>query len=235
MWGDYDATKEPPTSMISKKGGSSTLEQCGWCEHASGTHRYSYCIEGKCSLLSVPYPREGRDPEILWSTPCRVKILPSTDIRALIKEREQEIQEAKGRIERTQRHIEILNSVAKKATYRPPLPNDRPYAYFDIGDPIAVYYQPDAERIPIGFRDRWIFGTVMPGYRHQDGCVSFYLEGLGPQEPPFWGCGCSIPTILKREDHDWFVKHPEEFDAWKNIVLARSYNGETLTLSLPVE
>ena len=38
---------EPPVEMRRKEGESTTFEQCGWCKHAMGSHRYSYCIEGR--------------------------------------------------------------------------------------------------------------------------------------------------------------------------------------------
>ena len=43
--------EEPPEELRDKKTGTSNFRRCGWCNYAMGTHRYGYCISGKCELL----------------------------------------------------------------------------------------------------------------------------------------------------------------------------------------
>lgn len=109
-------------------------------------------------------------------------------------------------------------------------PKERPYDYFNVDDRIVVYVtfdKDDSEHYGKGL-EGWYTGLVRPGYRHHDGCLSYVLDGIGPQDPPrdengnslvqsfggYWGCGCAQPGIMKFEEFDYFKDHTDEYIEW---------------------
>jgi len=111
------------------------------------------------------------------------------------------------------------------------LPHERPHDYFNIDDRIVVwvFFDQDSEHYGKNL-EGWYTGLVRPGYRHHDGCVSYVLDGFGPQDPErdeygmskdknfhgYWGCGYSQPGILKFEEFNYFKDHTDEYITWFN-------------------
>jgi hypothetical protein len=215
---------EPSIEYRSKLHGSTTLKQCGWCIYASGTHRYSYCIEGSCSL------QKSYSKDIKWDNKCLFINASKSEIKAFIEHHEYDIKNHESSIERHKKYIIELQKIESEAPERPSLPDDRPHDHFNIDDHVAVWQG-----------DKWYFGEVRNGYRHQDGCVSFCLDGIGPQEANdkefpfkegFWGLGVSVPIILLKSEYDFFKDNQKEYDIWCEKAYSKSFNGKTLE---PVE
>jgi hypothetical protein len=214
---------EPPEELRDKEFNSTTLKQCGWCKYASGSHRYTYCIEGSCRLIYASF--KLRDKEVHWDTECILSNYTSTDIQQLIEKTEYRIKESQGQIQRCRGYIKELEKLKEGRPWRPPLPDQRKYNHFNIDDKIACWYEPDR---------KWYFGEVKKGYRHQDGCVSYRLDGLGPQERNFWGCGTGVPTIILRSEFDWFANHSDKYLDWmKEACDGKEYNGKTIKMPRP--
>ena len=112
------------------------------------------------------------------------------------------------------------------------IPSQRNPNHFDIDDPVYVYRFEDG---------KWYFGHVRNGYRHHDGCVSFRLFGIGPQdedtEPAtslfsqggYWGMGFAVPNVLKKEEYEWFKSHPEEYFEWCQHAYPHKYGDKKLS------
>jgi hypothetical protein len=107
----------------------------------------------------------------------------------------------------------------------PELPDKRPYDYYNIDERIyVVFLRTDNPTIEEG---KWYSGLVRHGYRHHDGCVSYKLDEVGPQDDnSFWGCGMAVPTILKEEEYIYFQNNPEQYYSWCQVSYKKSYNGE---------
>ena len=215
---------EPPEDLKEKEANSTTLEQCGWCEFAMGSHRYDYCIRGKCRL------RRSYEDEIYWDTLCLFRDASQNEVQAFIKYQEYEIREAENGVRRRHGFIVDLEKLKADKPYRPALPSDRRHDHFNVGDEVAVATGEDR---------KWYFGEVKVGYRHHDGCVSFRLDGIGPQEANdetfpykdgYIGGGIAVPSVMLKSEYDFFVEHPEGWNVWRNKVEAKKYNGEKITL-----
>jgi hypothetical protein len=198
--------KEPTTDKIPN---STTLKQCGWCEYASGTHRYNYCISGRCQL------GRSHDIEIKWSDKCKFIDASQSDIDAVIGNHLRTVTEAENTIERYNNYIGTLEAMNKP--YRPPLPDDRKHDHFNIDNLVMVNH-----------KGKWIAGEVKFGYRHHDGCVSYKLDGVGPQESGFWGMGYAVPTVLLRDEYQFFKDNPEQYEIWAKKAYNKSFNGNRL-------
>ena len=205
---------EPTGNLILRERGSTTFKECGWCEYATGSHRYNYCISGCCEL------RKDYDAEVKWSDKCFFSDASKSDIQALIDYHERDIKNSKEHILREEKYIKKLSSLIKAAVTRPPLPSDRKYNHFNTGDEVAVF-----------INDKWHFGKVAPGYRHHDGCVSYILKDIGPQEKDFWECGVAVPIVLLKNEYDFFKKNNKEYDAWCKTAYSRSFNGKTIDIA----
>ena len=180
---------EPRGKDIEKEHGSTTLEQCGWCIHASGTHRHSYCISGSCRL------NKSYSKDVKWSDKCHLKGMSKNDISALVNNHQYQIKNAESTIKREKEYIEVLKELAAGSSDRPCLPDDRKHDHFNIDDKIVLAKD-----------GAWVFGEVEWGYRHQDGCVSYRLYNEGPQKQDFWGVGCAVPIILLKSEYDFFAQ-----------------------------
>jgi hypothetical protein len=180
--------------------GDTTFEICGWCEHRGcGSFRYHCMLSGHCSLI------KSYGDNVVWNTPCVVKILGKLDINDLIDGHNSEIEGAKSRIKRETEIIKILKKIQKDAVESPPLPGSRDYDYYNIGD-----------RIYVNHENKWEPGTVVNGYRHQDGCVSFGLDNVPGSNG--WGCGTAVGGVLKEWEYDYFASNPERYKIWKEKV-----------------
>ncbi len=216
---------EPPKSLHKKEGGSTTLEQCGWCKFASGSHRHNYCIEGKCIL------KKSYSDKIQWDTKCSFKNASKADLEAIIESHKYTISENKGAIQRHKEYILEIKRMMPLAAIRPPLPSDRKAEHFNIDDPIAVFYDKE---------NKWFFGQVKNGYRHQDGFVSFRLDELGPQtandktfpfKDGYSGMGMSVPHVMLKKEYDFFERHPRDYQVWCKKGYMNNYNGKQIQLA----
>ena len=114
-------------------------------------------------------------------------------------------------------------------------PNDRPWDFFNIGEKIVVYLDltyDDSKPIPDGLSEKdsgWYTGNVQHGYRHHDGCVSYRMDGIGPQGDEddfsgYWGSGSSWPGIMKAEEFSYFSKHPKEYIKYWDEAMKHNYS-----------
>jgi hypothetical protein len=100
------------------------------------------------------------------------------------------------------------------------LPANRAYCHFQINDAIALYKD-----------NEWHFGNVRNGYRHHDGCVSFWLENIGPRTKAFWGCGVGSPTVMLKSEYMFFKDNPEEYKKWCAVAYKKKFNGVKLEMA----
>lgn len=202
---------EPPEHLRHQEHNSTMFNQCGWCKYASGSHRFSYCVSGKCSLL------KSYGPEIQWDTPCKLADASQNEIDAIEANHEYQIKGAEQSIAKHREYIIVLKHLQATAPARPALPDDRKHDHFNLKDPLAVWNVDKAE---------WTFGIVTTGYRHHDGCVSYGVMGISGSI--YGGGGSAIPTILLREEYDFFEANPEEYDIWCVKAYNKKFNGQTL-------
>lgn len=200
---------------INRKSGSTTFKQCGWCEHAScGSCRYSCYIETSCSLLKD----YGIGKEVYWDTPCIIKMLGKNDLISVIKSKEHSIKSKLDAISELYEEISNIISLDEFQKNKPPLPQNRIEDY-NVGETIFVFC-----------KDKWRRGIVANGYRSHDGCVSYILEDYPETVEKPWGCGVSVPCILKEWEFIYFKTHPSEFKTW--LALSdEKYNGDKLPLN----
>lgn len=208
MRADYP---EPTGKDTGRERGSTTLKQCGWCEYASGVHRYGYCIEGTCRLL------RSYSKDVHWDDKCQVAESSKADLGKLIEYHQWEIENHKKSVVNITNYIKVLGEVRETASARPPLPSNRKHTHFNLSDPIAVYIE-----------GQWEFGEVRMGYRHHDGCVSYWLEDKGPQSGAFWGSGYAVPTVMLKGEWEYFRDNTEEYDVWCKGAYREKYNGRVL-------
>lgn len=196
---------------INRKKGDTTFKQCGWCKHAScGSVRYGCYLDTSCSLLSD----YGVGKEVKWNTPCIVMKLGKQDLLNAISSKKCDIRSAERSIKYRQDEIAEIKKL--KLPNRPPLPDSR-VEEFKLGSVVYVFYEM-----------RWNRGTVVPGYRSGDGCVSYVLDDY-PESKKGWGCGSAVPCVLKEWEYKYFKKNLGDFREWLNFS-DREYNGEKLSL-----
>lgn len=206
---------EPTGELVARKKNSTTLDECGWCEYAFGLHRYNYCISGKCSLQN-----DYDDKEVHWDDKCFFDTASRSEIDSFIDRFRRDIKQSKESIKQDEKYIDRLEDLIGDAPYIPSLPMNRKYNHFEIGDDVAVFIE-----------DRWYFGKVVPGYRHEDGCVSYVLRGFGPQDKDFWGCGVSVPIVMLKKEYDFFLLSPKAYKTWCKKAYAKDFNGQKLAVA----
>ena len=106
-----------------------------------------------------------------------------------------------------------------KAKKKPCLPDSRPHNYFNIKDEVRVYID-----------GKWEHGVVVSGYRHHDGCVSYILDNIPESRPDKkgpWGCGKSVPTVIKEWEYQHFADNPGDYQKFLDLS-DREYNGTIL-------
>ncbi len=192
--------------------GATTFEMCGWCEYIGcGSFRYNCAISANCDLLPDYGPESGRR----WDSACYIKLLGVDDIAAIVRAKGHAIEQAEGKIKRTKKEVSVLSKIG--VVIKPPLPNNRPYNYYNGGDIVWIFHEL-----------KWNKGAVVKGYRHQDGCVSYVLDDC-PGSEKGWGCGCAVPCVLKEWEFNHFRTHLSDFDTWLTLS-DRKYNGKKLDL-----
>ncbi len=205
---------EPTENDRGKDYGSTTLMQCGWCEYASGSHRYNYCIDGSCSL------QKSYSKYATWDKECVFINASKNDIEACVKNHEYSINSARQSIESHEKYIKKLLDLKLTAKDRPCLPDDRSHDHFNIDDEISLFYE-----------DKWVFGNVRNGYRHHDGCVSYRLHDVGPQDidKGFWGVGVAVPIIMLKTEYDFFKENQGEYKLWCDVAYNKPFNGRNIS------
>ena len=150
-----------------------------------------------------------------FDTPCFLKFARSADF---IKIEEGLERRLKGLIQAKQtsdEKIKLLLALIKDAERKPALPDQRPYDWFNIDDPLTCYIGHWDGRI---VQDDWATAAVIDGYRHHEGCVSVrydsrvhdgeYLEGHGG------GYGMSRPEVMLTWEFDYLREHPDFAHIW---------------------
>lgn len=197
---------------ISRKNGDTTFKQCGWCKYAtSGTGRYTCMISSHCKLLKS----YGIGRDVYWDTPCIVKMLGKTDFDSIIKSKEHDIRDLENSIQRHRDEISTIKTLEPKNT--PPLPNNR-MNDFDINEIVWVFVH-----------NKWERGTVVTGYRTHDGFTTHILDNYPETKEHPWGCGVSVPCILKDWEFKYFKENHEDFRLWLTLS-DRKYNGERMPM-----
>lgn len=205
--------------IINRKHDSTTFKQCGWCKHTGGgSCRYDCMLSTNCSLLRD----YGLGSHVYWDTPCLIKMLGKEDMNKVIKYKEYSIKEDQRSIKRLEDDIKIIRKM--ELSIKPPLPDNRLHDY-EEGEIVWAYSEKEK---------KWRRGTVVPGYRSHNGCVSYILDGVPKSRPrpegegP-WGCGVGISGILKDWEYQYFKKHIEDFEIWLHLS-DREYNGERMNI-----
>ncbi len=210
----YENEPEWNSLNCNKKRGDTTFEICGWCEHRGcGSCRYDCLLSGDCSLMKD----YGDERNVKWDTPCKIMQLGPVDLDSIIKSKKWQIDSYRQQIKSVRKEIAVIEELIREVGYKPPLPSSRPCDYYNVGDGVWVFHE-----------GKWNPGTVVLGYRHHDGCVSYILDDYPaskPSEKGPWGCGYAIPGILKDEELQYFKLHPEDFATYCNLS-DRAYNGE---------
>lgn len=190
---------------MNRKRGDTTFEVCGWCKYqGTGSYRYNTMLSGNCNLL------KSYQDDVIWNTKCKVKGLGKKDIESLIRNKEYEIRNSESSIKSRKAEIKVLKDLRVKDS--PPLPDNRTQD-FKCGEIVYVFHE-----------EKWNRGTVVMGYRSGDGCVSYVLDDY-PGSKTGWGCGTSVPCVLKEWEYKYFKKNLTEFKTWLNRS-DRKYNGE---------
>lgn len=224
-----DTEPEWTAENRNRKSGDTTFKQCGWCEHAGGGRcRYNCNLSTNCSLMSD----YGIGTHLHWDTPCIIKHLSVGDLKDEIHYHKGQIESCLSQIKDAKKSITILNKQIKKAgkDKTPPTADNRSADYFNAGDKIRLFLD---GRTDGGIKDGkvgYVKGTVVVGYRHHNGCVSYVLDDY-PESKKGWGCGTTVPSIMLEKDYQFFKKHLDKFAIWLELQ-DKDYNGNRLNLQL---
>lgn len=179
-----------------RRKGATTFKTCGWCKHATvGRARYSCMLSTRCDLL-----KEYGIGDTHWDTPCIVKKLGKLDFKDIVGSKRLSIQELRNSIGGLKEDIKVIKGL--KLKNKPPLPSNRSCEYYNVGEVIYVM---------LVKKKKWVKATVVSGYRHHDGCVSFMY---GKKEG---GAGYAIPGLLKEWEFKYFKANPQEFREWLEL------------------
>ena len=217
----YEGEPEWTVEKQNRKQGSTDYESCGWCQQASGTHRYDCCLHGRCHLFP-----DYDSHEVKWDTTCLFKNLGQKDIADFVDSKTRHISDLRSQITRTEIEIQVLKSLIVDDC--PPLPSNRKCDHFSIGDEVWVWVLPSEKHV----RHGWISATVIDGYRHHDGCVSFKADEPFHKGDYEYGCGggggYATPTIILGREYQWFKSHPDRFLPWMKLACSQKFNGEVI-------
>ena len=206
--------KEPEWTAenMNRKKGDTNFEICGWCEHAScGSCRYGCYLSTSCSLCAS----YGIGHDVVWDTPCIVNSFGKTDFASIVQSKKYEIKERERAIKELKKEIITINTLSAAADNTPPLPSSRVHDYYNVSDALWVFWE-----------NKWNKGICVSGYRHQDGCVSYVLDDY-PKSKEGWGCGYSVPCVLKDWEYEYFRQNLKAFRQWLDFA-DKKYNGEKL-------
>ncbi len=220
-----------PTDDASKerKGGSTQYNICGWCSHASGSHRYNYCLSGSCRLLNEwDEAVDGRvfhskklyfTHPVKFNTKCILPSLSADQFKRIIKNIGKKVNLLKVEREGVREAIRKLIRLRDNADGNKPwLVNFRPHDYMNVGDEMVAYIGnwKSNEKIVKG---DWVNAMGIFEYRHHDGCMSYqaitpihsnlsYFEGRGG------GAGISRPELMHRWKFDFLNNATQHSDGW---------------------
>lgn len=180
-----------------------------------------------------------RGQNVDWDTDC-LMVRPSPElITEIVKQLKAEIEYFKTvAIPEHEHRRDVIKMLVDTAPGTPVLPYHRPHDHFSINDGVAVYFREDVETKDHGTVGKgWYSGEVRMGYRHQDGCVSYRLNGAGPQagndkdfpfRDGFWGQGMSTPTVMLLSEYQYFVDNPAEWVYWAQNACNQLFNSKTI-------
>jgi hypothetical protein len=189
-----------------RKTGTTTLNNCSWCDYlGSATMKYECGLEGKCDLLEKATP-SSCDRGIL-SEGCVITKLDAEGIDCLVSGYQSNIGKKEKEAEKIRRQIKKLDALSEKAEDKPYLPELRPSDYFREGDEIIAY---SATK---GKSPQLIEGTVIMGYRSNDGMVSFQKKGAkGKKAQGF--AGAERADALLKKDYEYLKSNQDFAEAY---------------------
>lgn len=221
-WGD---DPEPlDAASINREHGATTFNVCGWCKYAGGgSCRYNYHISTSCGIVN---DAGMKDEDRKFNTPCVFKTANDSffdQIRNGLEGTRRRLIEEKRQ---TDRKIKLLLTLEKRAEKKPAMPNNRPYDWFNVNDPVMCFIGKWQERI---VPDQFATAKVINGYRHHDGCVSVsydkrvhsgdYLEGHGG------GYGMSRPEVMHVWEFEYLLAHPDFASLWSKKGTSKHLEG----------
>ena len=199
---------------MNRKQGNTTFKTCGWCEHrACGSYRYDCMIDGGCDLLT----RYGNRVDTQWDTKCKVVDLAPGDIKSLIEAKESAIRRSHHTIKANEKMLAALKDI--QVPYKPCQPDNRSCDHFKIGESVYVMHE-----------NKYNHGTIVPGYRSGDGCVSYVLDDY-PDSEGGWGGGYAGPWCITGTEYKYFKSYPKDYVNWMKKC-DRIYNGNKLDIDM---
>lgn len=190
---------------IARRKGDTTFQICGWCKYcAKGEVVYDCHLDGHCELIDSF--ADFRD--VTWDMPCRLLQPGKQDIRKVVQMKEAEIRHYEELMIDLESDITILDNIEMYVSDIPPLPRSRDNGYFNLGDPVYVFWNGE-----------WRHATVVIGYRHHDGFVSLDIDGCPPPETGgVWGAPVRIPIVMNTSEFHFFRNNIERYIAWLGLV-----------------
>jgi len=189
---------------MGRKRGETTFSICGWCEYAGmGCYRHNCALETSCSLLSTPVLNSLK---LRWHTPCILKMLGTADIDEIVAKKMHDIETYQKQIVKASDEITVLYGMRQSLNPTPMLAPHRGAEHFNVDDNVMV--------CEIASKT-WHPATVVVGYRHHDGIVSYvgnFTEDIGQH-----GCGTSSPCVMLASEFEYFLRHPEAFRVWIDL------------------
>lgn len=218
-----------------RKSSATNYNICGWCKHASGTHRFQYCISGSCRLLSEQSDEKG---EVQFDTPCVLHGITADESAVIVENINNTIDKSLAKRETIREAIRKLIELRDNADGdKPWLVGFRPHDYMNVGDELAVYIGNLEDKKVEG---SWVDAIGVFAYRHHDGCMSYqtifpihdnmsYYEGRGG------GGGRGRPEVLLRSEFDYLHNIAEKFSGLARVTLdAKLKNADSDIIFLSI-
>lgn len=198
---------------INRQRGATTFNVCGWCDHAGGgSARFGYLISTSCSLKS----KAGLKAKgTVFNTPCHWLTAPQTELQRLVAGFSCEKGKLIAKKRKADAAIKMLRVLEGQAEAKPIFPSWRPFDHFNLEHPIVLFLASWENAI---VPDLFVRGVVIPGWRHHDGCVSFYTEKKihnGANMDGHGGGGAlSQSTIMEEWEFNYLVANPDFARIW---------------------
>jgi len=224
--GSFSKGLEPTrVEDINRKDGSTTYNNCGWCKyHTGGSARYEYMISTNCDFLE----KAGKKSEErgVASIGCLLTKITGEEISELVDAYQTKKTELQKQMDRTEIVVNKMMEIAQKAEDKPYLLDLRPYNHFNIGDRIIIFISKKQKYLKSGF----IEGTVIGGYRHHDGGVSFIADEQFHNEDYMTGKGGSSGTastnIMLKKEFDYLRADKQFAEVWFENTDKKLYSRE---------
>lgn len=210
-------TREPEWTAenLNRRRGDTNFKICGWCEYNNlGLTLHDCTLETSCCLL-----REYSDfnKNLSFDNPCIIYKLGREDIISCAAYKVYQIRNCESTLKKHKEELKILGKLNNPDI--PVLAENRNADHFNIKGIVWVFHG-----------DKWNKGTVVKGYRHHDGCVSYVLDDYPESgQKGGWGCGVNVPCILLDKEFKFFKKNLDLFQIWLRLS-DKSYNGKKLEL-----